>query len=440
MLNYIYINMNNYIISIDLNKLYNDTTKTNSTKTNSTFDKVYESNIPRSKEEKFLDVKLANLMDEYNSVDIFNWNIDSSHYLSDIIYKYNIDITDNNNLVLNDKIKLVNSFYKNPQKILSFNKGVIVFDNGMILDNELREILNLVFANNKEMIMNKIYNEYVIYFNLISNQLAKQVETNSKINFNQFNEKLNTIFIDDIDNQLLFGKIKNIPNIIRNEKFNKKIFPELKYFENIQKNIYNNYYKGIKHNNEWSNYEQLLYSENLINSSKNNSSICSIDYRINLNDDQTFTIPNKTKALNILHEYNNNLNLIQQHMQTNQFDQFDHLDQINVSNKLLKIILLDDLFNVHKLTDLFNFIIQKKTLNSTTFHLKMDKVLDDNVYIYENLNYENNDLFDGTKNNNSNNFSDNIIMFINKLLKRKIQKIIRQYNYSQNKIYIDNNN
>ena len=459
--------MNNYIISIDLNRLYNQV--------NNNLSNISDQNI------------LKQLLDEYNSIDEFNFtnlslknniidneiNTETNIYIDDIIYKYNITESD----LFPDKFNLINLFYKNPNKILSYNSGLILFDNSMVGDEELTNIINMVFGNYNDTIIDKIYNDYVIYFNQKINK-AKQKIYDEKI----FNEKINNLFIDDLKQNLLWSKIKNIPNVFQNDKLSKKLAFEFSYVGYIKENIYQNHYKKNKNNNyhkEITNYEKILYSD--LSTNTNNYSI---NYNINLNEDTDLKYDlkgiNNNNILDVLVKlqgYNNILNNIsyqsisqqsyqsdsnqsisQQANQANQSDsnQSDS-NQSDPNFKLLKIIKFDELFSIHKINNLFNFIIgetsKSNTSSNVNLNFMMDDILDDTISIYKNntintiinnntnaINTIHNNIIINNKDLPINIFTNKIITFTNSLLKRKIVKVVRHYNYIQNKINIDNNN
>lgn len=444
--------MNNYIISIDLNRLYNQV--------NNNLSNISDQNI------------LKQLLDEYNSIDEFNFtnlslknniidneiNTETNIYIDDIIYKYNITESD----LFPDKFNLINLFYKNPNKILSYNSGLILFDNSMVGDEELTNIINMVFGNYNDTIIDKIYNDYVIYFNQKIDK-AKQKIYDEKI----FNEKINNLFIDDLKQNLLWSKIKNIPNVFQNAKLSKKLAFEFSYVGYIKENIYQNHYKKNKNNNyhkEITNYEKILYSD--LSTNTNNYSI---NYNINLNEDTDLKYDlkgiNNNNILDVLVKlqgYNNILNNISNQSnqsignqsisrQANQSDsnQANQSNQSDSNFKLLKMIKFDELFSIHKINNLFNFIIgeiSKSNLSSNVnINFMMDDILDDTISIYKNntintVNTIHNNIIINNKDLNIDIFTNKIITFTNSLLKRKIVKIVRHYNYIQNKINIDNNN
>ena len=51
---------------------------------------------------------------------------------------------------------MLNTYYKNPLKLLNYNTGLITFDIGMTADEELNQIINLLFVNYDKLILDKI--------------------------------------------------------------------------------------------------------------------------------------------------------------------------------------------------------------------------------------------------------------------------------------------
>jgi hypothetical protein len=209
-------------------------------------------------------------------------------------------------------------------------------------------------------------------------------------------------------------------------------------------------YNDVHKNYSLLNYEKILYSD-LSSSTINNYSI---DYNINLINLSLSKSSNYQNGLKQLESYNNYLNEIN-NMILFSSNKLDTSEQNNISNsefgidklKLIKIIKLNDLFNTHKINNLYNFIFNNSTDNDNelNINLKMNDILDHNIYIYHNLINKNLTNKNNLQNNLQNNlnieaFTNEIILFINKLIKRKIVKTIRYYNYMQNKINIDNNN
>lgn len=451
--------MNNYTVTIDLKKNL----------------KTHLSHVKT----KITPEDLENIFNKYNTIGSFNFN-DSNKYLMHIYSKYNIE-NNGSDIILDNKTTIINKYYKNPKEILLHVKGSLLFDNSMILDDKLREIIDLLQTNYNTLILNKLYNEYVLYFDDVEKQNITEQE------LKLFNDELNTLFYGDIKEQLLYSQIKNIPQLINNEELNKKIVPELNYVDYVKNSIYQNQYLGLQIKDKlWSNYEQLLYIENnnennnnhnnntnnfnqqnyrqlsdtqLVDTQTTNTYLANIQttnkqqiqYQINLLESVPYTISDKIEALTNLHNYNNKLNEIVREIYYHNDDLIDienYEANSNIKNHnqtLLKKISLNDLFNIHKVTNLFNFVSDKVFGNknySDELVFSFNNIFDENIYIYVNVasKEEKKQKQHIQIENTESKFVDKIIMFTNKLLKKKIQKIIRKYNYMQNKIYIDNIN
>jgi hypothetical protein len=452
----------NHYISIDLNRLYNNQINELLNDDKSSLNSI---NFKKSQ------IELHELVNQYNSIETYNFtNNDTNElnnpntYINDIIYKYNLDSStestesnDKKNLILLNKFNLINSFYKNPSIIKQYNSGLILFDNSMVSDNELYKIINLVFTNYDKTIIDKIYDNYFLYFhNKLSDtdtDTDTYTDTDTHININILNYKLNQLFIDDLNHMLLWSKIKNIPFLLNNSKLNKKISFELSYTDQIKEEIYQNHYKQIKKNkNEklyLSNYEKILK-----NDLSDESTNYIVNYQLNLNSNFEYTISDHLNSLNKLKEYNSFLDEIKHSININpsseisnyrltESGQHKHFDNTKPSDKLIKVININDLFNMNKINDLYSFIINNVSNDSVNLQFKMSDVFDNKISIYENLENQimsdNNKIQTNQTNQNIKIFNDQLIMFINKLLKKKITKTIRYYNYIQNKINIDNN-
>jgi len=402
--------MNNNILSIELN---ND-------------DDEYHHHKEENKEEIILMLKENNMLDNYN----FN-NLEI--YIDWIINKFSEEnkediILDINNLNEEDIFKLE---YLNGIIIVNFSNYI----NNINLLNNLCKIYDKV-------ILNKVYDNYIIYFkdklqyplnddtNLEKTKIYKKKD---------FTNKLNNIFIEDIKKINLNLKIKNIMNIIDNKEFNNKIKNDIEFVDNFNKNLYNYYYSNIK--SKVKKYDNLLYDIILNNNIKyifNNNLFNSSGGSNNSDkDNHQKLINNFNHKITKLKLFNNYINNISSKINTNIINNSSNLEQKNDNKKdnLFEIsflheekksnikININDLFNIHDLENLYVLINKKNDINDindNNLYLTMNNALDENIYIFNNLK----DLL------NENIFYNNILIFLNHLIKMKIKKIIKIYNYN----------
>ena len=92
----------------------------------------------------------------------------------------------------------------------------------------------------------------------------------------------------------------------------------------------------------------------------------------------------------------------------------------------IKTIKIDDLFNLNKINDIYNFIKSNNSYNDKEIEFNMDDVNSSYINLI------------GLRSNikildlDSEQFKNNIIIFLNELLKKKMVKIIREFNYMAN--------
>lgn len=284
------------------------------------------------------------LIDQYYNIDTYNFNTNLNK--DDIFYKFNLNLEDYINY--------------NSNNILDHDQGLITFNLSMITNEKLQSNINLILTNYKDITLNKYYDNYLIYF---------KNRENNDLSFND----LNNIFYNDLKDILLYNKIKNIPSIIKNEIFSRKIREDIDFLDNYYNNLIDKYYsKSIILNIENNNYN--------------------VNYKFDHNINIIYSNLEKYK------EYNKYIDGIIDELCGNTLSESQYLVE-NIFNP-------KDLYN--KLNNKYNIIFN------------MSDVLDKDFTInYDNKNeYPNYDIF-----------LSNIIVFINELTKRKIQKIIKLYNY-----------
>jgi len=174
---------------------------------------------------------------------------------------------------------------------------------------------------------------------------------------------------------------------------------------------YDLFYSNIKNKEkENNNYENIL-----VNSIKHNS----IEY-IFINKNTDYILNKQLHILNQLQKYNNYIDDI---IKLNNFD------SIKINNTTLKIeleIIIDDLFNLHKIKNIYLYI--KKYINKNIKFI-MNNQFDIHIYICKTTD----DILISEKS-----FFYNIVLFLNELIKIKIRKIIYLYNFNSNIIKINN--
>lgn len=278
---------------------------------------------------------------------------------------YKIDSYDFNTYLNKDDI-----FYKfdlNYEDYINYNcNNILDYNQGLISFN-----FSMITDEKLQFNINSILNNYKdikinkYYDNYLINFKIKE-KNDSKNN-------LNEIFYNDIKNLLLYNKIKHIPILINNDRFYNKIKEDLNFLDNYYNNIIDkSYNKSIVLDIESNNYK--------------------VEYIFNHNLEIIKSDLNKFK------EYNNYINNI--------------IDELCGNTLSESKYLIDYLFDPN---DLYN-----KLNNEYNIIFNMDDVFDKDFTI----NYDNENNFP-----NYDTFFSNIIILINELTKRKIQKIIKLYNY-----------
>lgn len=381
---------NNYIITIDLHKLYN---------TSDNVPELYITNIN----------KFTSLVNEYYMIDNYNFTYTNNDiFKNHIIDKHDVDI-------VVDKFKLQNfNLLNGNTSSPKYNSGIILFDLSMIND-KFKNMLNDIMNNYENIHLNKLYDNYLLHFKDLKKE--KTLSDNFD-NFDRFYNLLINEFTGDIEDILLYQKIKNLPKIIDNERFKKKIDNDINYIDDIKQYIYTSFYSEEKIN--FRDFKDIInYEKELIFDLNNNYSI---KYNITDNNYKYIDSENYIKALNKLKNIN------------------DYIDSIYVSNqdkkqnsnqdfkgKFINEILINDLFNVHKLNNLFN------SLSYSDVIYNMNDICDKKIKLYTETEKKDN------KNIDNNLFINQNINFLNEFIKRKTKKIIKSYNYFNNRININNN-
>lgn len=207
---------NNYIISIDLNKIY---------------DSLDSDLILNTKTD------LKNLILTYYNLDSFDFTNDIEQFNEMFISKFNIG---DNDLLLLDKSIYLNSYQNKHNKFKSYNQGLLLIDLSMVGDDKIMSDINYLYENYVYLDINKIYDNYLIHFRDKTDEL-KLLGDKKEL----FNIKLNNLFYEDLLDLNLWQKILNIPNKINSHQMAKKIEEDLFYMKNIKQHIYKNFYSDF---------------------------------------------------------------------------------------------------------------------------------------------------------------------------------------------------
>ena len=167
----------------------------------------------------------------YNISYNFN-NIDQ--YSNDILAKFNIREYDY-------------ASFSGIFPIHQYNNGIVVLNWSNINNNVITK-LNELNNKYKNVTLNKLYDNYIIHFNGIE---QKQIDITNNIR--------RQLAIDLIE-QIRINKLLNLPRIINNKQFERKIMRDINYISDTIKQSQLNYYTG-EHINQFDNYEIELYNE-----------------------------------------------------------------------------------------------------------------------------------------------------------------------------------
>ena len=308
------------------------------------------------------------IMNNFISINLNNIEKNNNKYnLNNLIDQYyNIESYRFNNNINRDDI-----FYKfdiDYNDYIHYNSNNLLNHDQGIISFNLSMIIDEKLQSNINLILNN-YKDISLnkyYDNYI-------IHFKNKDSNNISLDNLNHIFYNDIKDLILYNKIVNIPIIIDNNNFFNKIKDDINFLDNYYNNI-----------------NDKLYNKSIILDIEKNN------YSVNYIFDNNIDIINCD--LNLFKEYNNYINLI--------------IDELNSNTLSESEYLIEHIFDPNNL--------YKKLYNKYNIILTMNDVLDKNMII----NYDKNNKFP-----NYDNFLSNIIIFINELTKRKIQKIIKLYNY-----------
>ena len=438
---------NNYIISIDLNKIYHnleseaESDSDNHSKFNS-----------KSKSKSKSKSDLKNLILSHYNLDSYDFSNNIENFKELFLSKFDINHHD---LILLDKTIYLNSYLGKNDKFTKYNKGIILIDLGMLTDSEIISNIDYLYENYQYLSLNKIYDNYLLYFN---NKLDKVKDLANKKEI--FNSKLYDIFYEDLLDLNLWQKIMDIPNKIHSEQMIKKLEDDFNYTKNIKQHTYESFYSGMnsKQDKDILSYEKSIYHD-----------LNSDNYAINflIDSDKIKTI-DKTKIhliLNKLNEYNNYIDHIMNnlkkintnithfnHSNSNSNQKFDlrkdnntnfsHIGETKTESKsnnqqqsqVLKIIDPIELFNYSKINNLYMFLRSKSNESNINYIFNMSDVFDNKIEISQIINPTNST--NKKKTLSSDEFGNSIILFLNGLIKNKMKKLLKTYNLSHNETNI----
>lgn len=309
---------------------------------------------------------LESLLDSYYSIN--NYNFSNEDHLQEYIYdKFN---PLNRDLYILDKEYIINDI----NQILNSDSGILLFDLSMTNDDILYKNLYLLTTNFKNINLHLIEDNYIIEYDTKENNIIDKIKSDNSFR---------NLFTTDLNRLIVKQQINNIPHLIHNDRFISKLnedltFSNLKSFQNTPSvEIMNKYKKDL------------------------NLNLSSTDYKVNY----VFTVEAQ-HIENIL--YNNILN---------ELDRFNtYIDNIvdriyKIDNNISKQIRIKDLFNCNYLNDLY-------TKDQTIDQLIMSDVLDKTL----NIKSINNKLLTIDQ------FYNNMLRFLNELVKKKIIKVIKLNN------------
>jgi len=446
-INIIYMK-NNYIISIDLNKIYHKLESDSDSELKS--ESEFKSNT-NSKSD------LKNLILSHYNLDSYDFSNDIENFKELFLSKFDINQHD---LILLDKTIYLNSYLGKNDKFTNYNKGIILIDLGMLTDSEIISNIDYLYENYQYLSLNKIYDNYLLYFN---NRLDKVKDLANKKEI--FNSKLYEIFYEDLLDLNLWQKIMDIPNKIHSEQMTKKLEDDFNYTKNIKQHNYESFYSGM---NSKPDKEILSYEKSIFHDLKSDN------YVINflIESDQIKTI-DKTKIhliLNKLNEYNNYIDNIMNdlkkinpnvthfnHFNNSNSEQkldlrenyntnFSHIAESKIESKsnnqpqslsqILKIIDPSELFNYSKINNLYMFLRSKSNESNINYIFNMSDVFDNKIEISQIINRTNST--NKKKTLSSDEFGNSIVLFLNGLIKNKMKKLLKIYNLNHNQINILN--
>ena len=452
---------NNYIISIDLNKIYHNLESEAESESDSD---NHSNNKFNSKTDSNSKSDLKNLILSHYNLDSYDFSNDIENFKELFLSKFDINHHD---LILLDKTIYLNSYLGKNDKFTKYNKGIILIDLGMLTDSEIISNIDYLYENYQYLSLNKIYDNYLLYFN---NKLDKVKDLANKKEI--FNSKLYDIFYEDLLDLNLWQKIMDIPNKIHSEQMIKKLEDDFNYTKNIKQHTYESFYSGM---NSKPDKDILSYEKSIFHDLKSDN------YLINflIESDQIKTI-DKTKIhliLNKLNEYNNYIDNIMNdlkkinqnvthfnHSNSNsnsdqKFDlrkdnntNFSHIGETKTDadvesksnnqqqSQVLKIIDPIELFNYSKINNLYMFLRSKSNESNINYIFNMSDVFDNKIEISQIINPTNSTNSTNKKKTilSSDEFGNSIVLFLNGLIKNKMKKLLKTYNLSHNETNILN--
>ena len=306
----------------------------------------------------------------YYKINNYIYNNFFDKYYNDILYKYNIDIY--NDLIINNR-----NFHKN--EIKKYKKGLFIFNLSFVINKYFFDNIKTIFLNYKTLILNKLFDNYILYFDNIDN-----------IDYTYNKNIILNIIYEDL---IYFNIYQKIKNIFKKFYFIKKFKDYLNNIDIVLSNKYNLYYSNI--NNNLINYEKYIYINNYIYYFNNN-----INFNIDLYNINTILSKLYYKNLYLNDIIKNNIFKIK-----NNFELDEYIVKIDIKN----------IFNYNELKNLYKY---------KNFYYKMRHIFDDTIYICKTDNFD----------IEENIFIINNVKFINELIKIKIKNIINIFiNFIDNK-------
>ncbi len=446
---------NHYIISRDLHKIYNSSIGAKTI--NSSYgaksveisnNKSYNSdiNIDKSQNE-LINKSLNELINKYYNINNYHFTKRPESYYEILIEKFNIGADD---LVINDQISLIKKYLPKPERYLEYDQGLIVFDLSLVSEDILYKNFSLLISNYEKLSLNSLYDKYVIFFSgkKSTNSANQTNPTNSANQTNptnsanltnshiiNFTNLLKDLFKTDLNKLLLEQRIFNIPHFIKNEQMEKKINSDLVYANYIRSSHYDRFYNslnsfhGAKSPADIISYEKSL----VIDLNSDNYKVAYVFNNEIFEIDQSLV----QNILNKLHEYNIYLNNIISDLDLSGI-KLSIVNSPDVETLVPNPTDIDLIIEVNDLFDIDKLSLLEKTMKTNNLKILMDDVFDNNIGVKQSAETDQTTNTDQTTKTNPN-FVLNIIVFLNELIKRKMIKTIKLFNYIENKSMIENN-
>ena len=289
---------------------------------------------------------------------------------------YSVDKYDFNDNYKRLEEHILKKLKKNSNKIFKFNLSMI--------NDELYNKIEKIAIHYNKVFLYKIDDNYIVKYNNF-------IKNNN--NLNNFKINLNNIFYNDLIKLINFQKIDKIIDTIEVDKIKNKLYNYQSCAKIIKSHIYDNYYKNIKNNHIIDNYINTLNAEDY-----------TVYFNINIsNDNIEHNINEYKNVLDKLENINNNIN------------------NINNNNNIKNEYNINNLYNISYINNLYKKDIKNSIEN---IYIQMNDISDMNFKLIK----ENNSI----KNNITlNQFTNQIVEFLNRFLKKKITKTINTifYNY-----------